>query len=149
MARVLVVEDDDSIARLIEVDLGLQGHTVRVAADGKAGLVAFEKFKPDVVLLDWMMPDMSGLDVLDQIKARGWRSAVRVVLVTAKVQERDMIRGWQAGVDAYLSKPFDMDVLSGTVDGVLRATPAELAKRREDELRKAGLLRALDDLMEE
>lgn len=149
MAKVLVVEDEETIARLIQVDLQLAGYDVTIAPNGAQALEAFPKVSPEVVILDWMMPDMSGIEVLREFKTRGWRSSTKVVMVTARVQERDIMKGWRQGVDAYLTKPFDMDVLKDTIADVLNASAATLAERRDAELRRAGLLRALDDLLDE
>lgn len=146
MAKVLVVEDDQSVSKLFRTVLEIEGHDVTVCPDGMSGLRGFQEVEPDVVVLDWMMPGMSGLEMLEKIKASGHRGRTRVILVTGKVQETDMLRAWQAGIDEYLTKPVPLDKLTETVDWVLRAGADELEKRRAHEMERTKLLRTLNDL---
>lgn len=148
MARILVVDDEPTIVGLVETVLASAGHDVRTAPDGNRGLAAFEKSPPELLILDWMMPDLSGIQVLAELGRRQLRGKSRVVMLTAKVTERDILRGWQAGVDAYITKPFDVDKFIAAVDDVLAATPDDLEKGRKRELDRAGLLRALDDMLD-
>src|SRR5262249_5105970 len=142
----LVVDDEVTVAKVFKVLLESEGHEVSVAADGNAGLRAFHDFEPDVIVLDWMMPHMTGLELLERIKSSGQRAKTRIVLLTAKVQETDMLRAWQAGIDEYLTKPVSEDKLLESIDWVLKADPTALEKRRRQEMERSKLLRTLDDL---
>jgi two-component system OmpR family response regulator len=144
MARVLVIEDDASVSKLLRSALELAGHEVVVRSDGQAGLKAFQDTDPDVVVLDWMMPSMTGLEVLSRIRKA--KNQTRVLLVTGKVAEADILRAWQVGIDGYLPKPFEVKALTRSVADLLEADDATLARRRSDEVERAKLLRALDEL---
>lgn len=119
MAYVLVAEDDNDIARLIEFQLRFSGYEVTLASDGAEALTKARLRIPDVILVDWMMPVMDGLQAITAIKQDPDLSRVPVILMTAKAQAHDVQAGMEAGVAAYLVKPFPLDQLIQTIQGVL------------------------------
>jgi DNA-binding response OmpR family regulator len=96
------------------------------------------------VLLDVMLGRVSGFEVLEEIDRKSLRSRSRVIMLTARNSERDFLHGWRSGVDQYLTKPFDPNVLVDTVREILQRSPEELAERRREELEKAELLFRLE-----
>lgn len=109
MVRVLAVDDDPVILRLLQLNLELAGHEVVTAADGQAGLDAVREERPDVVLLDVMMPVIDGFQVCSQVRADEDPEVARtpIVILSAKAQDADVATGMAAGADAYVTKPFD------------------------------------------
>ena len=128
--RVLIVDDQPDIRLMCRVNLALEGYEIFEAADGEAGLAAVRDHRPDLVLLDVMMPGMDGWSVLDQIKADRDTRPIPVVLLTARVQREDEIRGWSSGAAEYLSKPFNPSSLSDVVRHVLNPDEPEGERRR-------------------
>ncbi|MGH3095824.1 MAG: response regulator transcription factor [Streptosporangiales bacterium] len=106
-ATVLIVDDDPVIRQLIAVNLEMEGFAVLEAADGEEGIARVLEDRPDVVLLDVMMPRVDGWVVALRLRTDPRTSDVRIALVTARAQQRDRDRGEQLGVDAYICKPFD------------------------------------------
>ena len=106
MSVVLVVDDNEDNLRVTEEILKTKGFTVRVAQDGASALHSIEKSRPDVVLLDLMLPDMDGMEVLDRLRANTEHARLPVILVTAKAQDEDLIAGYKIGADYYITKPF-------------------------------------------
>lgn len=107
MARILVVEDDPDVLMLVSTRLRRAQHEVTTAPDGQAGLDAVRDERPDLVVLDWMMPNLTGLEVCMAIREDPSVAQTRVVLLTARAQEHDMQAAFAAGVDDYILKPFD------------------------------------------
>lgn len=104
---VLVVDDDPVIQNLLEVNFEMEGYTVYVASDGLAGLEMARSRRPDVVVLDVMMPGMNGLEVARTLRDDAGTSDIPIIVVSAKAQESDLSAGRAAGVDDYVTKPFD------------------------------------------
>jgi CheY-like chemotaxis protein len=133
--RVLVVDDDEVIRRLIAINLELEGFEVSEAADGQACLDAITQVAPHVVVLDVAMPDLDGLATTARLKADPTTSSVRIVMVSARAQQADVRRGLAAGVDVYLTKPFDPEVLIRAVRelaGPTASDPVTAAPTRAD-----------------
>jgi signal transduction histidine kinase len=130
MARVLVVDDDPAVRETLADVLALAGHEVLLASDGPKALAEAGRSDPDVILLDVMMPGMSGLEVLACLRAEERFEGVPVILVTALADARDRVAGLAAGADDYLAKPFDT---------------AELIARVQTAVRQRRLLQALSD----
>src|SRR6266704_1128231 len=107
LKRVLVVDDDEVIRQLIAVNLTLEGFDVATAVDGQDCLDKVTAIDPDVITLDIMMPRLDGWMTASLLRRNPDTSAIKVVLITARAQEDDKMRGKQIGVDAYLTKPFD------------------------------------------
>lgn len=115
--KILVVDDDTNICELLRLYLTKEGYQVTVANDGEEGLEKFNQVKPDMVLLDVMMPKMDGWEVLKTIRKY---SQVPVIMLTARSEERDELQGFSLGVDEYISKPFSPKILVARVDAILR-----------------------------
>ena len=141
MARVLVVDDEPDIVLFVQVNLELNGHEVRTAADGEQALAAVEAERPDAMLLDVMMPNLDGWGVLERLKAHGDPEirTIPVVMLTALDTDHDQARGGIEGAVRYLTKPFAPDDLVAAVDEVLAGPP-------EPEQRKAAQQRGLASL---
>ena len=127
---VLVVEDDRNIAELLQMYLEKEGYAVTVALDGGQGLSKFRAIKPDLVLLDVMMPVMDGWAVCRAIRAEG---QTPVIMLTAKSETDDKVTGLKAGADDYITKPFEMKEVLARIEAVLRrsgsSAPAPKARR--------------------
>lgn len=119
MARILVAEDDMDIARLIQFQLQFSGYDVTMAPDGAEALKLARRSRPDLILVDWMMPVMDGLQAITALKADDDLRQIPVILMTAKAQGQDVQTGLAAGAAAYLVKPFPLDQLISTIQGVL------------------------------
>jgi len=121
--RILVVEDEDRILQFLQRGLTYEGYRVDVAADGPTGLGLARENPPDVVILDWMLPGMDGLEVCRRLRAGG---AVPILMLTAKDSVGDRVQGLDAGADDYLVKPFAFDELLARVRALLRrAAPSQ------------------------
>lgn len=121
--RILVVEDEDRILQFLQRGLTYEGYRVEVAADGPTGLSLARENPPDVVILDWMLPGMDGLEVCRRLRAGG---AVPILMLTAKDSVGDRVQGLDAGADDYLVKPFAFDELLARVRALLRrAAPSQ------------------------
>jgi DNA-binding response OmpR family regulator len=112
---VLAADDDPVILRLIEVNLALEGFAVATATRGEDVLAKAKEVGPDVILLDVMMPGMTGWDIARHLKQDGATSAIPVVFLSARTQDEDRRRGEELGVAAYVNKPFDPTDLVGTI----------------------------------
>src|SRR5216110_2249271 len=125
MARILIVEDEPAMVAGLRDNFEVEGYDVITAPDGVAGLERALKEAPDLVILDVMMPRMSGLDVCKQLKAR--RPALPIIMLTARGQEIDKVVGLELGADDYVTKPFSIRELMARVKAVLRrAAPQPL-----------------------
>src|ERR1700746_1506561 len=118
LGRVLVVDDDEVIRQLIAVNLTLEGFDVATAVDGQDCLDKVAAIDPDVITLDIMMPRLDGWVTASQLRRNPATSGIKVVLITARAQEDDRMRGQQIGVDAYLTKPFDPSEMIRVVRGL-------------------------------
>jgi len=111
--QVLIVEDERPIREMIAFGLKRAGFEVREAEDCRAARAALADTRPDLVLVDWMLPDMSGLELTRALKRDRETRELPVIMLTAKAQDADVFRGWQSGVDCYLTKPFNpMELIS-------------------------------------
>src|SRR2546423_10373522 len=117
---VLVVEDEDSFIEALTVGLSREGFRVRVARDGSEALDLFDVVRPDLVLLDVMLPKVSGIDVCRELRRR---SQVPIIMVTAKSAEIDTVVGLEVGADDYVTKPYRLRELVARIRAVLRRTP--------------------------
>ena len=128
---VLVVEDDRNIAELLQMYLEKEGYAVTVAADGGQGLSAVRASKPDLVLLDVMMPVMDGWAVCRAIRSE---SATPVIMLTAKGETDDKVAGLKQGADDYITKPFEMKEVLARIEAVLRRTSGVTAEKKSRRL---------------
>jgi DNA-binding response OmpR family regulator len=117
-ARILVVDDDQVIQQLLKVNLELEGYAVEVASDGEEALAMFDRFHPDLVLLDIMMPKLDGWEVARRL-AGTTGGPPPIVLLSARAQESDVQKGNDLGVAAYVTKPFDPIQLLHLVAGII------------------------------
>jgi two-component system, OmpR family, alkaline phosphatase synthesis response regulator PhoP len=117
MAKILVIDDEPSIVNLVTAYLKPEGYEVYTAEDGNSGLKAARAFKPDLIVLDLMLPGLDGLQVLSQLRRE---SNVYVILLTAKTEETDRIVGLSVGADDYVSKPFSPRELVARIQAALR-----------------------------
>ncbi|MBI2710256.1 MAG: response regulator transcription factor [Actinobacteria bacterium] len=122
---VLVVEDEDSFVEALTVGLKREGFRVQVARDGAAALDMFDAVNPDVVLLDVMLPKVSGIDVCRELRRR---STVPIIMVTAKGSEIDTVVGLEVGADDYVTKPYRLRELVARMRAVLRRAPDDTAR---------------------
>lgn len=138
--KVLVVDDEPDVLLLCRVNLEFEGYQVTEAADGEEALERVREDRPDVILLDVMMPKMDGWQVLSALKSDDDLKDIPVVMLTAKVQDQDQIRGWSQGVADYVTKPFSPLALSQVLEDVLATDPEEEERRRKMILEKLQLL---------
>jgi two-component system phosphate regulon response regulator PhoB len=119
-ATILVVEDEPAIQSLIEVNLHRAGHSVILAADAESARRAVQQSLPDLVLLDWMLPGMSGIDFARQLRGDARTRRLPIIMLTARAEERDKIEGLDIGADDYVTKPFSPRELMARIKAVLR-----------------------------
>lgn len=136
MARILIVEDEDDLRDLLVWNLQAAGHEVAEAATGAAGIAQARSFRPDLVLLDLMLPDIQGTDVCRRIRTDPSLASTRVVMLTARGEESDRVVGFELGADDYVVKPFSVRELVLRVGAVLRRG----VEAEEEAPMEAGLL---------
>jgi DNA-binding response OmpR family regulator len=125
MARVLIVEDNADLAAGIQYNLSLEGYDTCIAEDGRRALTVAEQWSPDVILLDLMLPELDGYQVLQTLRARGVKTPV--VILTAKSEEADKVRGFRLDADQYVTKPFGVLELLERVRALLRRSARDSA----------------------
>jgi two-component system phosphate regulon response regulator PhoB len=117
---VLVVEDEAALATMLRYNLERQGYRVEEAADGQEALTRIAEARPDLVLLDWMLPVMSGIEVCRQIRRGPATRDLPVIMVTARTEDQDAVRGLNTGADDFVTKPFSIDSLLARMRALLR-----------------------------
>ncbi len=105
--RILAVDDEKHILRLVQINLEKAGYLVVTASNGREALEAVALERPDLIVMDVMMPEMDGLEALKKLKENEQTADIPVVMLTAKAQDADVLQGWQSGADLYLTKPFN------------------------------------------
>lgn len=105
--KILAVDDEKHIVRLVQITLEKEGFDLVTASNGREALEKLASEKPDLVVMDVMMPEMDGLEALAKMKADPATAKIPVIMLTAKAQDSDVFRGWQSGADLYLTKPFN------------------------------------------
>jgi two-component system phosphate regulon response regulator PhoB len=135
--HVLVVEDEDSLATLLQYNLQKEGYEVALAGDGEEALLLVDERLPDLVVLDWMLPKVSGIEVCRRLRQRNETRNVPIIMLTARGEETDRVRGLDTGADDYVVKPFSMTELTARIRAVLRRIRPGLA---EDRVRRGDLL---------
>ncbi len=127
-AKVLIVEDEDSLVTLLSYNLQSEGYTVVHTPSGTDAMMMMQEERPDIVILDWMLPGLAGIEICRQIRARPETKALPVIMLTARGEEGDRIRGLQTGADDYVVKPFSVSELVARVKALLRrASPERIA----------------------
>src|SRR4051794_17012310 len=122
MTKVLIAEDDEEIRELVMFKLKSAGFEVHGVSDGEAAVALAEVILPDLVILDWMMPRMNGLEACTALRKNPAFASLPIVLLTAKVQEIDIERGFSAGIDDYIVKPFSPRELLHRIEALLART---------------------------
>lgn len=120
--NVLIVEDEPPLVELLSYNLEKAGFQIHIARDGEEALLAVEERKPDIILLDWMLPYVSGIEICRRIRRNPETRDVPIIILTARGEEDDRIRGLEAGADDYVVKPFSPSELVARVRAVLRRT---------------------------
>ena len=120
MTRILVVEDEPAIAELLAINLRHSGFEVTLAADAQQALAAVARVLPDLVLLDWMLPGQSGIELCRRLRARPETKALPIIMLTARAEEADKLAGLDGGADDYVTKPFSPKELLARVRALLR-----------------------------
>ena len=118
--RIFIIEDEPSIIQLIQHNLEKKGFIVSSSINGNDGLKELKKFQPDLLLLDWMLPDLSGIEICKSIRKDNSFKSLPIIMLTAKGEEEDKIKGLDSGVDDYLTKPFSFNELKSRIKAVLR-----------------------------
>jgi two-component system phosphate regulon response regulator PhoB len=127
---ILVVEDEAPLLTLLRYNLEKQGFRVEEAADGQEALLRVAETKPDLILLDWMLPALSGLEVCRQIRRRPATRDLPIIMVTARTEDQDAVRALDIGADDYIAKPFAMEALLARIRALLRRSGAVPVKGR-------------------
>jgi len=133
MARILVVEDEADIRQILAYNLGQAGHDIRIAEGGASAIELVRGDPPDLVLLDLMLPDISGLEVCRTLKSDSALRDIPVIMLTARSEEIDRVVGFELGADDYVVKPFSVRELSLRIHAVLRRSRPSLAALPEHE----------------
>lgn len=121
--HILVIEDETRLAQFIELELKYEGYEVTVCYDGLTGLSTAREIQPDLILVDWMLPNMSGVDICQRLRTTG--SQIPLILLTAKDDIKDRVTGLDAGADDYIVKPFNLEELLARIRANLRRTQEE------------------------
>lgn len=124
----LVVEDEASLVELIRYNLVKEGYEVAVAGDGEEALLTIEERLPDIVLLDWMLPKLAGIEVARRLRSKAATRNLPIIMLTARAEETDRIRGLDVGADDYMTKPFSMSELTARIRAVMRRIRPALAE---------------------
>jgi two-component system response regulator MprA len=120
--RILIIEDDTAILKVLQRGLAYEGYTVDVATDGRSGLNLAHDNHPDLVIIDWMLPGMDGLEVCRRLRLQG---GLPILMLTAKDTIQDRVQGLDAGADDYIVKPFNLDELTARIRALFRRTQTE------------------------
>jgi two-component system phosphate regulon response regulator PhoB len=128
--NILVVEDEDALATLLQYNLEKEGYRVTLAGDGEAAMTLASDQAPHLVVLDWMLPKVSGIEVCRRLRSRPETRNVPIIILTARGEETDRIRGLDTGADDYVVKPFSMTELTARIRAVLRRIRPGLAEDR-------------------
>jgi DNA-binding response OmpR family regulator len=132
MARILMVEDEVSLSELVKSHLEKEGHSVDQAFDGRAALAAADRARPDLVILDWMLPGLDGLAVCRELRRK---HLMPILMLTARGDVADRVTGLEVGADDYLGKPFSIVELAARVAALLRRVALDNASAAEDSAR--------------
>ena len=128
--RVLIVEDEDALTEMLRYNFDREGFDVVVAADGDEAVLAVVEQQPDLVLLDWMLPRTSGIAVCRRLRGRPQTRALPIIMLTARGEEVDRVRGFESGADDYVVKPFSPSELVARVRALLRRSRPTLTEER-------------------
>ena len=124
--KIFIIEDETSIIKLVQHNLEKEGFIVSSSENGNDGLQQLKKFEPNLLLLDWMLPDLSGIEICKHIRKDNKFKTLPIIMLTAKGEEEDKIKGLESGVDDYLTKPFSYKELLARIKAVLRRSNPEI-----------------------
>ena len=124
--KIFIIEDETSIIKLVQHNLEKEGFIVSSSENGNDGLKQLKKFEPNLLLLDWMLPDLSGIEICKHIRKDNKFKTLPIIMLTAKGEEEDKIKGLESGVDDYLTKPFSYKELLARIKAVLRRSNPEI-----------------------
>jgi two-component system phosphate regulon response regulator PhoB len=124
--KIFIIEDETSIIKLVQHNLEKEGFIVSSSENGSEGLKQLKKFEPNLLLLDWMLPDLSGIEICKHIRKDNKFKTLPIIMLTAKGEEEDKIKGLESGVDDYLTKPFSYKELLARIKAVLRRSNPEI-----------------------
>ena len=119
-AKVFLVEDDQSIVSLVQYNLQKEGFNVQTSGNGEEAIKDIKNYEPDLILLDWMLPDLSGLNICKSLKKDKKHKNIPIIMLTAKGQEEDKVSALNAGADDYITKPFGHAELIARINALLR-----------------------------
>jgi two-component system phosphate regulon response regulator PhoB len=126
---ILVVEDESAIVTMLKYNLEHNGFRVNVATDGEEAMMAVDEQKPDLILLDWMLPSISGVQVCERLRIKDNTRLIPIIMLTARGEESDRIRGLDSGADDYMTKPFSPNELVARINALLRRTRPVFASK--------------------
>jgi len=118
--KIFIIEDEPSIIQLVQHNLEKEGFIIASSENGNEGLKQLKKFEPNLLLLDWMLPDLSGIEICKNIRKDNKFKTLPIIMLTAKGEEEDKIKGLESGVDDYLTKPFSYKELLARIKAILR-----------------------------
>lgn len=121
--RILIIEDEEDVLALLFYNLTKSGYEVLMSTSGEEGLELAQKESPDLVLLDLMLPKLSGIEICQKLKKNGDTRPIPIIMLTAKSEKADVLKGLESGADDYIIKPFDIEILLARVSAVLRRRP--------------------------
>ncbi|WP_440909488.1 phosphate regulon transcriptional regulator PhoB [Candidatus Pelagibacter sp.] len=124
--KIFIIEDEPSIIQLVQHNLEKEGFIVSSSENGNEGLKQLKKFEPNLLLLDWMLPDLSGIEICKNIRKGNKFKSLPIIMLTAKGEEEDKIKGLDSGVDDYLTKPFSFNELLARIKAILRRSNPEI-----------------------
>ena len=124
--KIFIIEDEPSIVQLVQHNLEKEGFIVSSSENGNEGLKQLKKFEPNLLLLDWMLPDLSGIEICKNIRKDNKFKSLPIIMLTAKGEEEDKIKGLDSGVDDYLTKPFSFNELLARIKAILRRSNPEI-----------------------
>jgi two-component system phosphate regulon response regulator PhoB len=129
---ILIIEDEASLVTLLRYNLEKQGFNVEDAGDGGEGLARITESPPDLLILDWMLPTMSGIELCRQLRRRPATRALPIIMLTARAEDQDAVRGLDTGADDFITKPFSTEALIARIRALLRRSGAVSAKLKLD-----------------
>lgn len=132
LSKVLVIDDEKNIIEFIHLGLKYEGFAVESASDGPEGLAAAQRINPDMIILDWMLPGMDGLEVCRRLRTNPTTRDIPVLMLTAKDEVQDRVAGLETGADDYLTKPFSFDELVARIRAILRRQKRSKAEEGVD-----------------
>ena len=137
MQKILAVEDERKLARYLELELTHEGYEIRLAHDGREAVRLHEEWKPDLIILDLMLPELSGIEVCRRIRQK---DGVPIIMLTAKDDVSDKVMGLDMGADDYMTKPFAIEELLARIRVALKRHPGDAAREKDDRTLTEGKL---------